>query len=158
MVSVEVNDSLQRLASLCNQLTVVCTVIYSLCSVSINEVFVFDSMPSRQDVLTNLKIGAFSPVLNSAENKAYTIASESTEDVEAWTTSSSAEIGSMDTIFKVTDEFGSTAYFKNMKSDITIGGLYTVRNMPAFMNPTLVQLRDAYVSTVQSAMKPTFVF
>ena len=119
--------------------------IYSLCSVSINEQFVFDSMPSREDVLSSLKIGAFEPALHSAE-RTYTAAAGSTEDVEAWITSSDAEIGSIDTIFKVADEYGSTAYFKNMKSEVTLGGQYTLRNMPAFVNLVAVQLQDAEVS------------
>ena len=128
----------------------------SLCSVSINEQFVFDSMPSREDVLSSLKIGAFEPALHSAE-RTYMAAEGSTEDVEAWITSPDAEIGSIDTIFKVTDEYGSTAYFKNMKSDITLGGLYTSRNMPTFINPVAVELRDAYVSRHRVPCNHVFV-
>ena len=89
---------------------------------------------------------------------------QSSNDVEAWVTSGST-IGAMSTIFKVTDEYGGVAFFKNMKSYITLGGRYKLRNMPgngmadrllccqspsltsqtliAFMNLVKVELRDA---------------
>ena len=78
----------------------------------------------------------------------------SSEDVEVWITSQETGVASIDTIFKVTDNFGKNAYFKNMKSDIILGNTYTLRNMPTFMNLVKVELRDVYVRYLDSTDAP----
>ena len=114
----------------------------SLCSIIINETNVFDMVPTREDVLLTLKIGAYEPAHFS-----YVLSDESTGDVQVWLSSPDSQVGSMDTIFSVTDEYGSIAYFKNMKSQIKIGGKdeYTLRNMPTFINLNRIELRDIEV-------------
>lgn len=114
-----------------------------MCAVTISESHVFVTTPSRQDVLSTLKIGAYEPEILIESN--YSLADSSSEDVEVWITSQETGVASVDTIFKVTDNFGKHAYFKNMKSDITLGNMYTLRNIPLFMNLVKVELRDAYV-------------
>lgn len=90
-----------------------------LCEVSLQERAVFSTLPSRDEVLS-LKIGAFDPLTFTDSEVTYSLL-ESSADVEAYVTSDSGIIGSISTIFKVTDEWGDVAYLKNMQSDITLG-------------------------------------
>ena len=110
---------------------------------SIDESAVFNSLPSREDVLT-LKIGAFDPALFSNANVTYSLL-ESSSGVEAFVSSNLGIIGSIQTIFSVTDEYGEVAFFKNMKSHIKLGlgGEYELRNPPSFINLVKVEVRDA---------------
>lgn len=123
-----------------------------LCSLVLNETHVFDSTPSQDEVLSTLKIGAFDPDLFTeadATENAYTLL-ESSEGVEVWIQSDSA-IGSMETIFKTSNEFGEVTYFKNMQSVISLGSMnitYELRNMPSFIDLVKVEQRDAEVSQV----------
>ena len=119
---------------------------------TISESHVFDATPSRQSVLSTLKIGAYEPEILMESN--YTLSDLSSEDVEVWITSQETGVASIDTIFKVTDNFGKNAYFKNMKSDIILGNTYTLRNMPTFMNLVKVELRDVYVRYLDSTDAP----
>jgi hypothetical protein len=57
--------------------------------------------------------------------------------------SESGIIGETSTIFKVVDEYGETAFFKNLISSIKLGNTYSLRNPPSFMNLAKVELRDA---------------
>lgn len=90
-----------------------------LCEVSIQESAVFNTLPSREEVLS-LKIGAFDPDTFSDSRVTYSL-HESSSDVEAYVSSDSGIIGSMSTIFKVTDEWGDVLFLKNMQSSITLG-------------------------------------
>ncbi|KAL7553976.1 hypothetical protein ACHAWF_017328 [Thalassiosira exigua] len=111
------------------------------CSISLSEAPVFSTMPTRDDVLS-LKIGAHDPALFDQDAARYTLL-ESTDDVEVYVASNSGTINDTNTIFKVVDEFGEVAFFKNMISTITLGGSYVLRNPPAFMNLVGVKPRDA---------------
>lgn len=104
---------------------------------TLSETTVFTSLPSRDDVLARCKIGAFDPIIFS---DSYSLVASS-EYVEAY--SDSGIIGAQSTIFKVNDEQGNVAFFKNMESKITLGGQYELRNPPSFINLVSVELRDA---------------
>jgi len=126
--------------------------------VTISETHVFDTTPSRVDVLSTLKIGAYEPEILIESN--YTLADSSSDDVEVWITSQETGVASIDTIFKVADNYGKHAYFKNMKSDITLGNMYTLRNIPTFMNLVKVELRDAevrYFDPTDSSILPALL-
>ena len=138
--------------------SVLLTIFPSLCAVTISETHVFDTTPSRVDVLSTLKIGAYEPEILIESN--YTLADSSSDDVEVWITSQETGVASIDTIFKVTDNYGKHAYFKNMKSDITLGNMYTLRNIPTFMNLVKVELRDAevrYFDPTDSSILPALL-
>ena len=109
---------------------------------TINEHAVFSSLPSREEVLSELKIGALDPEIFSNSQVTYSLF-ESSPDVEAYVASDSGAIGATSTIFKVVDEWRDPIYLKNMASSITVGGLYELRNPPSFMNLVRVALRDA---------------
>ena len=111
-----------------------------LCPVTLNEAPVYNSLPSRKEVLS-LKIGAIDPDTFSDATVTYSLL-ESSDDVEAHVSSDSGAIGSTSTIFKVTDEYGEIIFLKNMISTITLGN-YEIRNPPSFMNLVKVELRDA---------------
>lgn len=112
------------------------------CEVSLSESAVFDSLPSRGDILSSLKIGALPPESFTDDAVTYSLF-EVSADVEAYVASDQSGIGAISTIFKVKDEFGRIIYLKNVASSITLGGLYTMRNPPNFMQLAAPQVRDA---------------
>jgi cullin-associated NEDD8-dissociated protein 1 len=110
-----------------------------------------------------LKFGAPPPESYADDNVTYSLF-ESSAHVEAYVSSDQSEIGAVSTIFKVEDEFGNPIYLKNMASDITLGGLYTMRNPPNFMDLTAPELRDAeyeidafLMNLIQQPSAPPFI-
>lgn len=121
-----------------------CTIIPNdgcLCSVALSEAAAFSSIPSRDDVLSQLKVGAFDPSTFSDSDATYS-SQGSSGDVEAFALAGSG-LSSTSTIFKTTDEYGNIAFFKNLVSTITLGNTYTLRNPPMFINLVKPELRDA---------------
>ena len=121
-----------------------CTITHDencLCSVTVSEIPAFSSLPSRDEVL-RLHIGAFNPEIFSDSTISYSLL-QSSDDVQVYVASDSGIIGDTSTIFKVTDVYGNTVFFKNMKSTINLGNKYELRNPPSFMNLIRVELRDA---------------
>ena len=115
---------------------------HCLCLTTITENHVFDSLPSRDDVLTSLRVGAFDP--DSYEGGTYSLLlEESSGNVDVFVTSDSSGIGATSTIFKVTDEFGEVVYLKNFASIVTLGGAYTLQNPVGFIDLARVEERDA---------------
>lgn len=105
-----------------------------LCWVTTTETPVFSSVPSREDALSLLKVGAHNPALFSDATVTYSLV-ESTGEVDAYVASDAATIFSTSTIFGLTNEFGETIFLKNMKSDISLGAPeYEMRNPPSFIN------------------------
>lgn len=113
-----------------------------LCDVTVSESTVFDSLPSREDALSLLKVGAPPPESFAGDTVSYTLF-EASAEIEAYVASDASGIGVESTIFKVEDEFGNTVHLKNMASSITLGGLYTLRNPPNFIELSAPELRDA---------------
>ena len=121
-----------------------------LCSVTLTEAAVFSSLPTRDEILANLTIGAFNPDTFAEENVTYSLL-ESSDDVEVYVasdlnvneTSNTSAIGDMSTIFKVRDEYGDVVFLKNQRSHITLGETYELRNPPSFINLVKIELRDA---------------
>ena len=93
-----------------------------LCEVTVSESAVFDYLPSREDVLSLLKVGALPPESFADDAVTYSLI-ETSAEVEAYVASDSSGIGAKSTIFKVQDEFGNTLHLKNLVSNITLGGL-----------------------------------
>jgi len=120
-----------------------CTIIDGdcLCSIVVLETPAYNSIPSREAVLS-LKVGAFNPSTFSNSTNSYTIHQSSNGVVKIYVLSP-GNIGSTSTIFEVTNEFGEVSFFKNLVSTITLGRTYSLRNPPSFMNLVRVELRDA---------------
>ena len=112
---------------------------FCLCDVTVEETFAFNSLPTRRDILASLYVGAVNPA--SYTDVTYS-SFASSSDVEVFVSSDSGKIGDISTIFKVTDEFGEVAYFKNMLSNISLGGSYMLRNPVGFIDPADVDVRD----------------
>lgn len=138
-----------------------------LCHVNISETPVFSSLPSREDVLSSLVVGAFDPAVftddDSAANATYSLF-ESSADVEVYVASDQSSIGALSTIFKIKDEFGKSIFLKNVASTVTLGGLYSLRNPPSFFDLAAPELRDAEVeidaflmSLIQYPSSPPFI-
>ncbi len=122
----------------------VCTITNDnncMCSLSLSETPAFNSLPSRESVLS-LKVGAYDPATFSDSAVTYQL-KESSANVEAFVLSDTGIIGDTSTIFKVVDEFGETVFFKNLVSIVTLGNTYSLRNPPSFMSLLKVDLRDA---------------
>ena len=117
----------------------------------LSETPVFTSLPTRDDILANLTIGAFDPDTFSDSNITYSL-QESSEDVEAFVSSDSDGIGAMSTIFKIIDEYGDTVFLKNMVSTITLGNTYELRNPPSFINLAKVSKCIIYFSSIFEIM------
>ena len=117
-----------------------------LCGITISKSRVFKAMPSVEDVLSKLTIGAFDPlayddgtfvdVLHSNGVTAYLSA------IGAFNT---------DTVFVVNDAYGRVHRFKNLKEHVRISGApeYFFRNAPSFMSVlnTEAVVRDARYET-----------
>jgi hypothetical protein len=134
-----------------------------LCEVTVSESAVFDYLPSREDVLSLLKVGALPPESFADDAVTYSLI-ETSAEVEAYVASDSSGIGAKSTIFKVQDEFGNTLHLKNLVSNITLGGLYTLRNPPNFIELAAPELRDAeyeidafLTSLIQHSTSPPFI-
>ena len=110
-----------------------------LCSVTVSESAVFDSLPTREEVLSNLYIGGFDPASYSDSSAPYSLV-DSSADVEAY---SNGAIGDSSTIFKVTDEYGEVLFLRNLINSVTIGDSYTVRNPVNFINLAKIDELDA---------------
>eukprot|EP01043_Picozoa_sp_COSAG02_P000106 COSAG02_NODE_2_length_75708_cov_87.013953_9_plen_2901_part_00 len=103
-----------------------------LCSVSVEDTAPFTDMaalPSRDDVMSRLKIGAASPAVFDAGTYTQCVTAEcaAVADVQIWTT---AGVLDTDTIFAV--EFHTeTRYFLNKESAVGFSG-FSFRNPPQF--------------------------
>jgi hypothetical protein len=143
--SSSIDDVLADYATKCTQLG--CARDFSdnlcLCPVNVVETQVFSGPPSRQDVLSGLYIGAFSPTYSTN-----LFATDLGGGVLMHSTSGQL---SKDSIFEVVDDNGITQLRKNIKSDVVVGSNPSVelsfRNPSHFMSLTYPDLRDAQYET-----------
>jgi len=116
-----------------------------LCPVSVAKSVVFDALPTRTDVLSQLFTGAFSP--DMFDNGTYALIEEdggvSVYDFKPNSIESPDEYDEF-TVFKVVDEMHETVYFKNTLSTVTFGGLYAMRNPVSFFDLVRLEKRDVY--------------
>lgn len=110
-----------------------------LCPVTVAENAAFNSLPTRNEILSILQVGGFDPAVYSDSSAPYSLV-DSNSEVDAFSTS---VIGDSSTIFKVVDELGKTVYLKNSLMNVTIGNSYTLRNPPTFINLPKVDELDA---------------
>jgi hypothetical protein len=113
-----------------------------LCDVREEHDLVFTSMPSKKDVLAQLKIGAFEPELyDSGDYRRVAVV----DGVEVFAPKDTQKF-TIETVFKVTDELRETKYLKNMKSHIVIGTTneYKMQNPPNYIDVALPHTRDIY--------------
>ena len=115
-----------------------------ICKTTVKESVVFESLPTREQILEHLHVGAFSPYVKkyvySKPQSGFALLSMNNEF-------------SVDTAFKVKDNFGRTLYLKNLMSNVIILQLnsdresaFAFRNTPSFYgdNP---DLKDALYET-----------
>jgi hypothetical protein len=100
---------------------------YCRCEVGVSDVRVFQSMPSRSEILSNLKIGGVNPLMKDYDS------SEAVDDFIIHIADSGNPFGK-ETMFEVTDEFGRKLYLMNTKSIVNVGGDFQFRNTPSFYN------------------------
>merc|ERR1719356_1187208 len=114
-----------------------------VCTIGVDEVQVFDEMPTRNQVIEQLDIGSFDP--SAIGLNKYVIENNVTMFYE-----DESNIFKTNSVFKVVDEFGRERLFKNVFSNVKIEGsskLFSFRNPPHFMNLVDPEARDAYFET-----------
>jgi cullin-associated NEDD8-dissociated protein 1 len=108
--------------------------------VSSNTVFTnAQSVPSKSDILRELKIGAPDP--STFQDALYYVAYDNTSEGITIYVDSSKEFNS-NTIFKVAFAGSDIAFLANIQSNVLIGELYRFRNPPNFMNHEEKNLKD----------------
>ena len=115
-----------------------------ICRTTVKDSIVFDSLPTREQILEKLRIGALSPYMKKyIYSKPYL----------GFGSFSMGTKLSIDTAFQVKDDFGRTLFLKNMKSNVIIlhwdsdtETNYNFRNTPSFYgsNP---EVKDALYET-----------
>lgn len=138
---------------------------FCVCDTDVISKAVFDYMPTREDVLTKLFVGAFDPV--EMFETSYTAVMETTakEGVSVYKRSDLSDY-SAQTIFRVKDEYTDNYIFrKNLESTVSVcNGTFFFRNAPTFydiVDPQLLSAYyevDAYLDYVdQNSNTPPFV-
>jgi len=109
-----------------------------LCAISVTEEHVFQEIPSKEDLQSELFIGAFESSLNtpSSANGGVSVHNGSEGDM------------SMNTVFEFIDENGIRQLRKNMKSTVNIvGSSLSFRNPNSLFNIADPEVRDAQYET-----------
>lgn len=115
---------------------------YCLCTSTVVDSAVFTSLPTREDVLDQLKVGAFDPAMYDQ----YNLFQGPTDGVAAYKVSTENDYTKL-TIFRVTEEHtGNFLYFKNVQSTVQVcgGTTFTFRNSPTFFDIVDPELVSAY--------------
>lgn len=111
-----------------------------LCDISIEDTAVFTSIPSVEEVVSNLHVGGADITRFDGE---YT----EVQNVSGVTVYNKNSVGyTSDTVFKVYHR-GTDRYFKNLRSTIRINNSFAFRNPPQFLNPAMHEPRDAMYET-----------
>lgn len=108
-----------------------------LCPVTVMEYRVFTSAPGRDQILDELKIGAFPPDERSGLSK-YDLG----DGVVMYSKTEKMEES---TIFEVVDDNGRRCFRKNIRSEVVVGKeaiIISFRNPPHFMSITYPERRD----------------
>lgn len=106
------------------------------CRVTVEDSQVFSSVPSRDDLLSQLSIGAFEPSFPPQRTLG---------GIDVYTTDEGL---SSQSIFGVVDEYGVRKYFLNTISNVLVGGTdIGFRNPPHFVSLVDAEPRDAHYET-----------
>jgi hypothetical protein len=130
------NNACQNLANGC------------LCSIKVNESRVFTKMPSKNDIISNLKIGH--PPPDSYDAGIYTLVQHNEPDVIMYQRTGEPYFNRK-TVFGV-EYRGKITYFKNVESIVEVAGDtgvsgYQFRNPPQFLNIGNPDTRDTIYET-----------
>lgn len=103
-----------------------------VCEINVLEEAGFLSMPTKEDVLSQLKVGSAPPEVFDSGSF---VEEQSSDDGLKVHRRSDGSLFDTDTIFEVEDEVGNVVYLKNIISTVEIGnGMARFRNPPAFLN------------------------
>ena len=135
-----------------------------LCTTNIVGDRVFSSLPTREQVLSTLHIGAFDPSMFDNGVYSAVVESNAADGVSVFKRTSGIDYD-IDTIFKVQDQYNVAVFLKNVQSIVKVcDGAYSFRNSPTFydlVNPELIsayQEMEAYLSHVHNhSNTPPFV-
>jgi len=109
-----------------------------LCNVTSSETRVFDTMPSREAVLSQLHYGGF-------DLRSFGVAVESQDSGDGVVLHFVDEPFSISSVFEVVDDYGVTRFFRNFASKVAISDTLSFRNPTHTMSLTYPDLRDAEV-------------
>jgi hypothetical protein len=106
---------------------------YCLCDTVLIETVVFSALPTKTQIQTQLKVGAFDPTIFSG---GYTpvVESEALPAVSVYKQTTDNDEYTVNTIFRIKEEHSSDyKYFKNVLSVVeACGTTFSFRNSPTF--------------------------
>ena len=103
-----------------------------ICKTTLEETIVFTEVPTRDEVLSTLKIGAFDPTMY--DNGEYTELDTNEPDVVVYKKNGSEDY-SIDTVFQVLDHKAEVIFLKNVQSIVSVcDGKFSFRNPPTFFD------------------------
>ena len=118
---------------------------YCVCTTSVTETAVFTGpeLPSRQQIVSALKVGAFDPAMY--EDEAYTLLAGSTDEVAVYKKAGLADF-TTESIFRVQHSLTNEDIFlKNVLSTVSAcDGSFSFRNSPSFFSLTNPSTSAAY--------------
>lgn len=127
---------------------------YCSCITMLEETAVFSDLPTREQVLSDLNVGAFDPVMFDNGDYKTVVETGDPNGVSVYADSSMPDY-STETIFRIKDEHSDYIFLKNVQSTVKVcNGAFSFRNSPTFfdiVNPELIsayQETDAYMSHV----------
>lgn len=150
----EGNGSYPQVSSNCGGIGCLAQGSTCICPVTTETTGVFSTLPSADDLLSELHIGAVDPNLlgddyklctaPSCEAQSYNIYTRTEVDTDA------GLLSALDhqTTFEVTNpKTGAPLFLSNAKSTVHLGGGYTFRNPPMYNSPVDPTTRDALYET-----------
>ena len=118
---------------------------FCICDTDVVSKAVFDYLPTREDVLTKLFVGAYDPKIFEASYTAV-VETNTEEGVSVYKRSDLDDVYSTHTIFRVRDKYTDDYIFrKNLESTVfACNGTFFYRNAPTFYDIVDPQLLSAY--------------
>ena len=118
---------------------------FCICNTTVNTHAVYDSIPTRDAILSDLFIGAFDPTVFETNEYVALIVTATDDGVSVYKKSDFGDY-SEHTIFRVKDKYSKNYIFlKNVHSRVSVcNGAFFFRNSPTFFDIVDPQLVSAY--------------
>ena len=118
---------------------------FCVCNTTVTNSAVFDALPTRENVLSKLFVGAFDPTVMYDTYTVVGVETTADDGVSVYKKSGEADY-SKHTIFRIKDEYSNGYVFlKNVQSTVSVcNGAFYFRNSPTFFDIADPQLYSAY--------------
>ena len=127
----------------CDGGTIVGTYCFCTTTVTETRVFTGPELPSREQIVSDLKVGAFDPAM--FDDGTYTLLAGSTDEVAVYKITTDADY-TTDTIIRIKDTLtNEDTFLKNVLSTVSVcDGSFSFRNSPSFFSLTNPSTSAAY--------------